>query len=267
MVVPRLRFKLDLLKLHADFRSDRELAEHLGIKPPTLAGYLADSGTSPRNSVSRDTFQALCKLTVNTVNHSITEQEAEALLLASESAFCRAFNTKKEASLSAFFEQYPQNPLLKLHVIPQDHTFGMVEFLTTDDQQQMAHAVINDSIYLECNGVPGWFVIVLVEIPPGFLLIAPRNGEPLRIPQNGSIRVPAARKGLKLVAPGGHHRFYALCIDSNTPPHITKKTRPISVLSSTECDQLMDDLTNASITRQWVVGHHDLFVREDNTPI
>lgn len=262
LVVPQLRLKLDILKLRAGIRSDQQLSERLGIKPPTLAGYLSNKGTSIHNSISKNTFDNLCSLIIETLNQRISHNQAVQLLLGNQHDFRKLFNHGENISFRQLLQQQSKSVELTIHVAPNDQAKGMVEFFTEESGHGASSATVGDAIYLECRGTPGWLVIVLVETALGFHLVTPRNKKLIRIHNNGASKIPASGRLLKLSSPGGIHRFYAICVDNKAPLHISTIVEPISFLSSQECDNLVDDLTNQFITKKWSVAQHDLFVKD-----
>lgn len=262
VIVPDLRAKLDQLKISAEIPTDNALAKKLGISPSTLAGYLSDTGGSPINNVSRESFTALCKLVAQIAPSVLSQIQAEKLLLADKAAFFGAFKADTRLSLREFLTRKPLAAQLSLHIIPRDKIAGAIECIDDMNDAGTVSAAIGDSISLICNCCPGWQIIMIVESTVGFQLIAPRDSKPLRFGQDGSIRIPTGNRALRLQPPGGLHRIYAICLDSIRTAHIISLERPISILSSTECNHLMDDLENPEITRQWAIGCCELLVKD-----
>ena len=248
--VPELEKKLDLLFAHTGLDRNQILAR-LKRAGSTFSGWLNGTETTAPEMVPEHGRRHLAELLSEAVGGRISVAEARARWLGPLEAFAAVFHTPALGVFLEMLGRAQRAEILTYRRGGRDDVRLVQFFDAAAGDPGIIRAKLGETFSFDVLGPPGALIVLIVQTEVGSHLGAPGPNAPMRIPEEGCVRLPLEPEFYNFKAPGGLHCFLAFAVTTKTPLSIYARAGSTLPLASEDLETFGKEMLTQ--TNSWVL--------------
>lgn len=264
VLLPQLGRKFAVLySLAPRVKCQADLAARMGVATSTVSGWVNGIRSKEGGRVRPEVLSELCDLLCEESKHPLTADQARQLWEGSYDEFRATLTRSLTAPLLTVLKRSPR-ALPVRHTIIDPRAFGMIEGAI--DVPDDAISLGSDrAIAFEIDGKAGMSLVMLVEEPTGWRILAPGTmhsgcikDRPERVPNNNSL-------GLKFKPPYGPHRIIFIELPADATA-VLPVSGGVAALQARDLDGLAVKLERPQrgMSWRWNEAFLDVFEQVEN---